>query len=213
MASKILFLLAFLLFLFANPSVGQLANEQQASTESVRYLPTDSSLSQHPLPAWYQDAKLGIFIHWGLYSVPAWAKGTKTSLEDILANGDGLERFANNPYAEWHLNSLRIEGSSTAEYHQEAFGPDFSYYNFVPRFNEAIRAWQPAEWAELFKEIGAGYVVLTTKHHDGFLLWPSDTPNSYQENYFIERDLVGELTQAVTDQGMRMGLYYSSGLD
>ncbi|MEM9675474.1 MAG: alpha-L-fucosidase, partial [Bacteroidota bacterium] len=189
------------------------SNEESVASTTTQYQPTDSSLSQHPLPEWYQDAKLGIFIHWGLYSVPGWAKGTGASLEEILAGGSALEWFANNPYAEWYLNSLRIEGSSTAKHHNETYGEDFSYYDFVPEFNEAIEQWNPNEWAELFKSVGAGYVVLTTKHHDGFLLWPSEHPNPHRENYFASRDLVGELTEAVSNQGMKMGLYYSSGLD
>jgi alpha-L-fucosidase len=193
----------------------QETNETETSSmaEQVNYQPTNESISQHPLPEWYQDAKLGIFIHWGLYSVPGWAQGTKTPLEEILANTAGEEWFANNPYAEWYLNSLRIEGSSTEEYHNKTYGEDFSYYDFVPEFNEAIQQWNPQEWAELFSDVGAQYVVLTTKHHDGFLLWPSDTPNPQRDGYYASRDLVGELTEAVKNEGMKMGLYYSSGLD
>ena len=209
----ILFVLSLLSVSAACQSLDQTTTESAKSAPTIRYQPTDSSLNQHPLPAWYQDAKLGIFIHWGLYSVPGWAKGTTTSLEEILATSAGEEWFANNPYAEWYLNSLRIEGSSTAEHHRQTYGPDFSYYDFVPQFNEAIKQWDPSEWADLFKSVGARYVVLTTKHHDGFLLWPSKHANPYQENYYAARDLVGELTQAVRDRDMKMGLYYSSGLD
>jgi alpha-L-fucosidase len=80
-------------------------------------------------------------------------------------------------------------------------------------FNEATQEWNPGAWADLFKRIGARYVVLTTKHHDGFLLWPSEHPNPMREGYLAARDLVGELTDAVRDRGMRMGLYYSGGID
>ncbi|MEK6479564.1 alpha-L-fucosidase [Catalinimonas sp. 4WD22] len=187
--------------------------EESSVSTAISYQPTEASISQHPLPGWYQDAKLGIFIHWGLYSVPGWAKGTTKPLEEILANTAGEEWFANNPYAEWYLNSLRIEGSSTEKHHHETYGENFSYYDFVPQFNEEIKQWNPEEWAQLFKNVGAEYVVLTTKHHDGFLLWPSNIPNPYKENYYASRDLVGELSKAVTEQGMKMGLYYSSGLD
>ena len=208
------------LFLFLTAASLACSTPQESSeTETsdmaseVSYQPTNASISQHPLPEWYQDAKLGIFIHWGLYSVPGWAEGTKTPLEEILANTAGEEWFANNPYAEWYLNSLRIEGSATEAHHNATYGADFSYYDFVPEFNEAIQGWDPNEWASVFSDVGAQYVVLTTKHHDGFLLWPSDTPNPQRENYFASRDLVGELTEAVENQGMKMGLYYSSGLD
>ena len=186
---------------------------QPDTTASLTYQPTAASIRQHPVPAWFNEAKLGIFIHWGLYSVPGWAQGTEKSLEEVMANSEGQAWFANNPYAEWYLNSLKIEGSTTAEHHRKTYGPDFSYDDFVPVFNQEIKQWDPAAWAKLFKEVGARYVVLTTKHHDGFLLWPSEHPNPNKEHYFAERDLVGELTEAVTEQGMKMGLYYSSGLD
>ncbi|MFP4092638.1 MAG: alpha-L-fucosidase [Cyclobacteriaceae bacterium] len=102
--------------LLAACTTPQETNENKTSSmvERVTYQPTNESISQHPLPEWYQDAKLGIFIHWGLYSVPGWAQGTKTLLEEILANTAREEWFANNPYAEWYLNSLRIEGSAPA---------------------------------------------------------------------------------------------------
>lgn len=179
----------------------------------AQYQPTNESISTHQLPAWYQDAKLGIFIHWGLYSVPGWAKGTDMPLEETLAKDGGLTWFMNNPYAEWYLNSLKIEGSSTEDYHRQTYGGDFSYYDFVPKFNEEVSRWDPNAMAKLFADVGAGYVVLTTKHHDGFLLWPSNTENPFKENYYASRDIVGELTQAVRANGMKMGLYYSSGLD
>ena len=176
------------------------------------YEPTLGSLRKHAVPDWYDDAKLGIFIHWGLYSVPGWAPATGEYGELIDREG-WASWFARNPYAEWYLNSLRIHGSSSHKHHLETYGEGFSYDDFVPLFNEAIGAWNPGEWAELFRQAGAGHVVLTTKHHDGFLLWPSRTPNPVKEGYVASRDLVGELAEAVRAQGMRMGLYYSGGLD
>ncbi|MBO0933854.1 alpha-L-fucosidase [Fibrella aquatilis] len=184
-----------------------------AQTPAVRYDTTQASIDKHPVPTWFNDAKLGIFIHWGLYSVPGWAKGTKKPLQEILAKTAGEEWFANNPYAEWYLNSLKIDGSSTQQHHKATYGDTFSYDDFVPVFNREIKQWNPDQWAKLFKDIGAKYVVLTTKHHDGFLLWPSRTPNPSKKNYQASRDIVGELSAAVTGQGLKMGLYYSSGLD
>ena len=176
------------------------------------YEPTWESVSQHPVPDWYHDAKLGIFIHWGLYSVPAWAPLTG-ELAEIAARGEWAHWFANNPYAEWYLNSIRIEGSPSHQYHVETYGEDFSYDDFVPLFNEAIQKWKPDDWADLFQSVGARYVVLTTKHHDGFLLWPSQYPNPTKADYRASRDLVGELTEAVRARDMRMALYYSGGID
>jgi alpha-L-fucosidase len=176
------------------------------------YEPKLESLRQHPLPAWFDQAKLGIFIHWGLFSVPGW--GPVTGELAKVAATEGWEAwFAQNPYAEWYLNSLRIEGSATQQYHRQTYGPDFSYDDFVSPFNEAIQQWDPEAWADLFQKIGARYVVLVTKHHDGFLLWPSQRPHPHKKNYQVRRDLVGELTAAVRRRGMRMGLYYSGGLD
>ncbi len=177
----------------------------------MKYIPEKSSLKQHQVPDWFHDTKFGIFIHWGLYSVPAFAI---TGIDLIESMKRGIEEhFKNNPYAEWYLNSLRIEGSPTQKYHEQTYGRDFSYDDFAPIFNKEIEKWNPDEMADLFKKIGAKYVVLGTKHHDGFLLWPSEHPNPNKENYHASRDIVGELTKAVKDRGLRMGFYYSGALD
>ncbi len=175
----------------------------------MKFTPDKESISQHQIPKWFHDAKLGIFIHWGLYSVPAFAVTSIDPAESIHI----LKHFNNNPYAEWYLNSLRIQGSPTQEYHVKTYGKDFSYDNFVSIFNDEIKKWDPDEWAELFKKIGAKYVVLTTKHCDGFLLWPSKQPNPNEDNYIASRDIVGELTNAVKKNGMKMGFYYSTAWD
>lgn len=176
------------------------------------YEPTYESLSRHTVPDWFNNAKLGIFIHWGVYSVPGYAPLTG-ELGEVLATEGWPYWFANNPYAEWYYNSMKVEGSATANYHAVTYGPDTTYFDFVPIFNSKVQHWDPNEWAELFAQAGARYVVLTTKHHDGFLLWPSATPNPFREGYQAERDLVGELTDAVRANGMEMGLYYSGGID
>jgi alpha-L-fucosidase len=120
-----------------------------------------------------------------------------------------------NPYAEWYLNSMRIEGSPTQAYHREHYGADYDYYSFAPIFDKEIQKWDPDAWAKTLRDAGAKYVVLTTKHHDGFTLWPSSTPNPTlaADRQHASRDLVGELTTAVRKQGLRMGLYYSGGYD
>lgn len=168
------------------------------------------SIRTHEVPDWYHDAKLGIFVHWGLYSVPAWA----TPLGE-LGKVEWTKWFANNPYSEWYLNSLRIDGSPTQQHHSETYGADFEYMDFVAQFNEAVGAWDPGAMASLFAEAGAQYVVLTTKHHDGFTLWPSEVenPNLPADRRSSSRDIVGELTAAVKAARMRMGFYYSGGLD
>ena len=179
---------------------------------AAHYQATEDSLAHHPLPAWYADAKLGIFIHWGLYSVPGYAprEAREFRLEEA---GDQQKRV--NPYAEWYYNSMRIPDSPTAKFHFNAYGADFKYYQFAHTFNAATRRWDPEAWARLFREIGARYVVLTGKHHDGFSLWPSAVRNPHLsgDESHSERDLVGELTTAVRGAGLKMGIYYSGLYD
>ncbi len=178
----------------------------------MHYQPTLESVSTHPLPAWFDDAKLGIFIHWGLYSVPAWAP-LAGELSEILATGDWGKWFTNNPYAEWYMNSWRIAGSPTQRYHNETYGTDVSYFDFAGDFNKAAEAWDPDRWAELIQRVHARYAVLTTKHHDGFTLWPTRTPNPFIPDYFARRDLVGDFMAAIRGRGLTAALYYSGGLD
>ncbi len=178
----------------------------------MHYQPTYESVTEHPVPAWFDDAKLGIFIHWGLYSVPAWAPNFG-ELHEVIASGNWREWFAHNPYAEWYANTYRIAGSPTQQHHFTTYGHAFSYTDFAPMFNEAVEHWDPTSWASLFRQVGARYVVLTTKHHDGFLLWPSQTLNPFHTGYFSQRDLCGELAQAVRTEGMTMAYYYSGGVD
>ena len=178
--------------------------------EAPKYKPTVESLDQHPLPEWYAGAKLGIFIHWGLYSVPGWAP---LSHPDHDFSSQDYIKY--NPYAEWYYNVMRIDGSPTQAYHREHYGADFNYYNFAPVFNRETKKWKPDQMAKVFRDAGARYVVLTSKHHEGFTLWPSSTPNPTlpPDRQHAERDVVGELTKAVEKQGLRMGLYYSGGYD
>jgi len=177
----------------------------------MNFEPTKASIRKHKVPDWYHDAKFGIFIHWGLYSVPAFAVKELTFTE---SPEQGMEYyFKNNPYGEWYLNTLRIPGSLTQDYHYREYGEDFSYEDFIPIFNKELEKWNPQDWAELFKNAGAKYVVLVTKHHDGFLLWPSKYKNPMKENYFASRNIVSELTNSVKTEGMKMGFYYSTSFD
>jgi alpha-L-fucosidase len=162
----------------------------------VTYQPALKLLRQRSLPDWFNDAKLGIFIHWGLYSVPGWAPLTGEQ-QEVVARCGWTHWFAHNPYAEWYLNSIRIEDSPSHRHHVATYGADFSYDEFAPRFNQAAANLNPDAWADLFASAGARYVVLVTKHHDGFTLWPSQHLNPHKPGYHAERDLVGEIVQAV----------------
>ncbi|MHA1534455.1 MAG: alpha-L-fucosidase [Promethearchaeota archaeon] len=177
----------------------------------MNFEPTKTSIRKHQLPNWFQDAKFGIFIHWGLYSVPAFAV-KELSFTESHPMGEEYY-FKNNPYAEWYLNTLRISGSPTLDYHKKEYGENFSYDKFKQIFNKELEKWNPQEWAELFKNAGARYVVLVTKHHDGFLLWPSEYTNPNKENYIASRNIVNELTNSIKSEGMKMGFYYSTSFD
>ena len=110
----------------------------------MKYTPDIESINKHEVPEWFHDAKLGIFIHWGLFSVPAFAI---TGIDMMKSLGKGVDHhMKNNPYAEWYLNTMKIEGSPTQKYHEETYGKDFSYDDFVPMFNEAVKKWNPNEW-------------------------------------------------------------------
>lgn len=171
-----------------------------------RYTGKWESVNTHQVPKWYDDCKFGIFIHWGIYSVPAYAPHTWE-----LGEVDSKEWFADNPYAEWYYNSLNIGKGPTYEHHMEKYGKDFKYEDFIPMWK--AENWNPAKWAELFKKAGAQYVVLTTKHHDGFCLYPSKYTDFNCVKMGPKRDITGELTDAVRAEGIRMGLYYSGLID
>ncbi|MFP4113151.1 MAG: alpha-L-fucosidase [Spirochaetota bacterium] len=166
---------------------------------------------RHRVPEWYRDAKLGVMVHWGVPTVPAYAPVEHGGIVEILREHDWRFYFANNPYAEWYANSIRIPDSPARAYHRKHYGSQ-PYERLARRFKEDLAAWDPNEWADLFKEVGARYVVMVGKHHDGFLMWPSDrTPPS--ENFVASRDVVGELATAVRERGLKYGVYYSGQLD
>jgi alpha-L-fucosidase len=177
------------------------------------YAPTLESVRQHCVPEWFHDAKFGIFIHWTVASVPAFAPVDNRDIVEIIRREGWGEQYKNNPYVEWYLNSLRIPGSPVSRYHEKKYGKDYAYENFGSEFNRGLKDWDPETWADSFKAAGARYVVLVTKHHDGFLLWPSKTPNPLKKDWHASRDIVGDLTRAVKSRGMKMGLYYSGALD
>eukprot|EP00128_Syssomonas_multiformis_P007768 Colp12_sorted_trinity150504_noHs@28383 len=148
-----------------------------------------ASLDKRPTPQWFQDAKFGIFIHWGVYSVPAWAPV--------------------GVYAEWYEHDLiKNPGSETARFHNQTYGEHFKYADFAHMFKAEL--FDADQWADLFKRSGAKYVVPTSKHHEGFTLWPS--PESWNWNSVDvgpHRDLIGELTTALKKKDIHAGIYYS----
>ncbi len=163
-------------------------------------------------PAWFHDVKLGVIIHWGLYSVPGWAPplGELSYIPEVY----GLEFwFRYNPYAEWYFNTLRVAGSASSIFHELTYGKNFQYEMFAKIFEEESNKWRASEWVRLFVKSGIKYVVFVTKHHDGYLLWPSDVKNPRKPNWFSTRDFVGELERECRSSGVRFATYYSSGID
>jgi alpha-L-fucosidase len=168
-------------------------------------------------PAWFRDAKFGIIIHWGLYSVPGWAPLDDSVVRLLEAGREGpdgdpaSDPLARHSYAEWYQNSALLDGP-TRDYHRATYGGR-DYGDFRAPFADAVRGWAPESWAELFAASGARYVIPVTKHHDGFLLWPSTIAHPNRTGWSTERDVIGELGEAVRDRDLRYGLYYSGGPD
>jgi len=177
-----------------------------ASALAQSYEPTWDSVDKRPTPAWFSDAKFGIFIHWGTYSVPAYAP----VLPGKLA------------YAEWYWNALTNGRSNskadelqkgTWAFHQKVYGADFPYQDFAPQFKAEL--FDPDHWADVFARSGAKYVALTSKHHEGFALWPSKEASATWGRPWNaveigpKRDVLGDLSDAVRRKGLRMGVYYS----
>ncbi len=157
------------------------------------YEANPGSLSAHKAPNWWKDGKLGIFIHWGVYSVPAWAP-------------TGLQYLG---YAEWYWAFQQVPGTPTWQHHLQTYGPNVVYDDFIPQFR--AERFDPDAWIKLFEEAGAKYFVLTAKHHDGFNLWPTRTSDRNSARMGPHRDLVGDLFAAAhrADDRVKPGLYYS----
>ena len=154
-----------------------------------------ADIDARPLPGWYPGAKFGIFIHWGVFSVPAWR---------TLKN----EQFGS--YAEWYYASVYGKYRNADTGFHDAMFPGRDYHDLAEGFGAEL--FDPHSWAELFRRAGARYVVLTSKHHDGFCLWPTDNRHKTEWNAGAigpKRDLVGDLSEAVREAGLKMGLYYS----
>ena len=141
---------------------------------------TWESLGNFKVPAWYRDAKFGIFIHWGIYSVPA---------------------FAN----EWYSRCMYIEGDRAFEHHVETYGPQskFGYKDFIPMFK--AEKFSADAWAELFQKAGAKYVVPVAEHHDGFQMYASEISHWNAAEMGPCRNVLGELKEAVEKRGMTLG--------
>lgn len=146
-----------------------------------KFRPSWESLRQYTLPEWYRDAKFGIFIHWGVYSVPA---------------------FGN----EWYSRNMYVQGTGEFKHHVATYGAhaEFGYKDFIPHFTGA--QFNANAWAELFRKAGARYVVPVAEHHDGFAMYDSSFSKWNAVQMGPRRDVIGELAAAVREQGLVFGL-------
>lgn len=162
------------------------------------------------VPRWYRDAKLGIFIHWGLFSVPAWA--------DLHRDGDGKpeqvpteQDYLRHRYAEWYANTVRIPGSTARTRHERRYGVGTSYEDFADHWH--AEAFDADALVDQLAATGAGYIVPVTKHHDGFCLWDTRTTGFNSARRGPGRDVIAELHAATRAAGLRFGTYFSGGHD
>jgi alpha-L-fucosidase len=144
------------------------------------FRPDWESLRNYEVPEWYKDAKFGIFIHWGVYSVPAFG-------------------------SEWYPRLMYIAGSEEYKHHIVTYGTQdkFGYKDFIPSFK--AERFDPAAWARLFKEAGAKYVVPVFEHHDGFAMYACSLSDWTAVKMGPHRDLWGDLAKAVRAEGLHLG--------
>lgn len=166
--------------------------------QGQKYEANWNSLNQRKIPGWFHQDKFGIFIHWGVYAVPSFAPVIENSGES---------------YSEWYWYRIMEKSKNFLDFHNKNFGADFEYPQFEKRFHAEL--FDPKQWADVFKRSGARYVVLTSKHHEGYALWDSkEADKSWGRPWNAvsgtpKRDLLGDLTSAVRDAGLKMGYYYS----
>lgn len=168
-------------------AVANYAPQRQHWTDAIEqkdrlgpFQPTWDSLKGYQIPAWYEDAKFGIFIHWGAYSVPAFG-------------------------SEWYPRLMYLEGTPEFKHHVATYGPPskFGYKDFIPQFR--AEKFNAAEWAQLFRESGAKYVIPVAEHHDGFPMYASELTDWSAAKMGPHRDVIGELAAAIRKEGLHFG--------
>ncbi|XP_033222211.1 alpha-L-fucosidase-like [Belonocnema kinseyi] len=151
---------------------------------SKKFEPTWDSLDKRPLPSWYDEAKFGIFIHWGVFSVPSFG-------------------------SEWFWINWKGQDQKYSEFMKKRYPPNFTYQDFARDFTAEF--FNATQWSEIFQASGAKYIVLTSKHHEGYTLWPSKYSFSWNAvDVGPQRDIIGELAKAIRSKtNLTFGLYHS----
>jgi alpha-L-fucosidase len=155
------------------------------STAQTMYQPTWSSLDKYTVPDWFRDAKFGIFIHWGVYAVPA---------------------YGGESYGEWYPYNMYRKGTRVFKHHVDTYGTQdtFGYKDFIPMFK--AEKFDADGWAKLFKEAGAKYVVPVAEHHDGFAMYKTSLSKWNAFDMGPHRDIIEELSKSIRKEGMIFGL-------
>nr|CAD7591051.1 unnamed protein product [Timema genevievae] len=155
-----------------------------ARAQNFTYEANWDSLDARPIPEWYEDAKLGVFIHWGVFSVPSFK-------------------------SEWFWENWETNDSDVVEFMNANYKPGFTYQDFARDFTAEF--YDPDTWANIFQSSGAKYVVLTSKHHEGYTLWPSDYSFSWNaKDVGPARDLIAPLAESIrSNTDLKFGLYHS----
>jgi alpha-L-fucosidase len=153
----------------------------QAAARSGPFKADWDSLSAYRIPVWFRDAKFGIFIHWGVYSVPAFG-------------------------SEWYPRNMYQEGSAAYKHQVETYGPEskFGYKDFIPMFR--AEHFDAGAWVDLFAQAGARYIVPVAEHCDGFPMYDSGLTDWDAAKMGPKRDVVGELEAATRKRGLHFGV-------
>lgn len=145
-----------------------------------KYHPDWDSLAGRPTPEWYREKRLGIFLHWGPFSVPA--------------------------YHDWYATHMYNQGDPAYEHHLKHYGDhkEHGYKHFIDRLT--MENYRPEEWVRLFREAGAEYIVPVAEHHDGFQMYRSELShwNAFEKG--PHRDVMGDLLLEAEKAGMTLGL-------
>jgi alpha-L-fucosidase len=174
------------------------------------YQPTTESLRTHKVPQWFEDAKFGIFIHWGPYAVPAYHEWYVAFMSPKAAFGflmGGPPYTATRGGLPEELFKARVH-EDAVKYHLANWGPDFAYDDFIPMFK--AEKFDPGAWADLFRAAGARYVILTAKHGDEFAMFPTKYTRRNAMEMGPKRDIAGDLLSAIRQAGMKMGFYHNT---